>query len=179
MAVPTSVVPTRKSTFVTVAGLTAVALAVSATVEPTGAPAPVSGLVIVTEGTVTFTPTAVEVAVIPDASVARAVRLTTPAVEGIQVKSYGAANTLPTTVDPARKSTRLTTLAVPALGVAVELKVRLDPKPCEAPAVGAVKLTVGPIPAIETITNGEVAVLRFGVTPVVTTDVSVTVAVNV
>ena len=80
------VVPTRKSTLVTVAGLTAEAVAIKGTLAPRMTPAPESGLVRVTEGMVMLTTAAGEVAVKPAESVTRAVRLAEPATEGVQGK---------------------------------------------------------------------------------------------
>lgn len=83
--------PERKSTWSTVAGLTANAVAVSDTGRPTVTPAPPSGLVMVTDGTVILTFAAADVAVNPAESVTRAVRLAVPAAVGVHWIWYGVA----------------------------------------------------------------------------------------
>ena len=172
-----SVVPTRKSTLATEAGLTAVAVAVRGTTAPKATPAPDSGLVRLTAGTVIVTTAAVEVAAKLLESVTRAVRLAEPATDGVQVNEKGAANAEPITVLPERKSTRLT--VAPAGAVVVVVRLTAAPNPSEELLAGLVSTTVGPKPVTVTMTWGDVAVLRFGVVPVVTTEVSLTTAVRV
>jgi hypothetical protein len=81
-------------------------------------------------------------------------------------------------VVPERKSTRLTVAVPAAVGVAVN--VTLEPKPNDEPVGVVASVTDGnPAPVTVTMTSGDVAVFRFGLVPVVTTDVSVTAAVSV
>lgn len=124
-----------------------------------------------------MTLTGADTAVKPVDSVARAVKLTVPEAEGIQEKVYGAEKAVPTTVVPARKSTFV--IVAPELGAASALSETFDPNPTAEPFAGVVRPTVGPNPLTVTRTRGDVAVLRLGVVPVVTTEVSVTVAVRV
>jgi hypothetical protein len=160
-----------------VAGLTAVAAAVIGTTAPKATPAPVEGLVRLTEGTVIVTRTAVEVAVKLFESVTRAVRLAEPAVAGVQLNEYGAVNDDPSTVVPERKSTRLT--VAPEGAVALAVRLTAAPKPREEALAGLVSETVVSVLVTVTSTSGEVAVLRLGDVPVVTVEVSVTTAVSV
>ena len=177
VAEPTRVAPARKSTLATVAGDTAAAFATRGTTAPTVTPEPLKGLVKTTDGTVTLTTAGEETAENPPVSTARAVRLTEPAVDGIQVSEYGAEKSLPMSVVPARKSTLV--IEDPPLGIALATKSTLEPSPSAEPVVGLLRETVGPNPVTVTITRGDVAVLRFGLALVVTTEVSVTVAVKV
>ncbi len=147
------------------------------TTDPTVTPEPLNGLVRTTVGTVTLTTAGVEEALKPAESVARAVRLTEPDAAGIQLNEYGAENELPITVDPARKSTFV--MVEPPLGDAVAVSGTVEPRPSDEPLAGVSNVTEGPNPFTVTITKGEVAVFKFGVVPVVTTDVSVTDAVRV
>jgi hypothetical protein len=66
----------------TVAGEIAAAVAVNETGVPTVTPAPESGLVIATVGTVILTTAAAELAIVPAESIALAERLNTPAPAG-------------------------------------------------------------------------------------------------
>ena len=84
-AVPTSVAPAKKSTFVTVAGATELAVAVRATATPKVTPAPDVGAVSATLGTVTVTFTLADVTVVPLESVTRAVSAVTPEAVGVHV----------------------------------------------------------------------------------------------
>jgi hypothetical protein len=85
LAVPTKVVPAKKSTFATVAGATALALATTLTPLPAVTIALFEGVVIATDGPVTFTLTMVDVADVPFVSVARAVSAVMPVAEGVQL----------------------------------------------------------------------------------------------
>ena len=80
-----SVVPEKNSTLLTVAGATGVAVAVRVALVPNTMAVPAVGAVRETEGPVTLTLTAVEVAVAPLESVTRAVNAVTPAADGVQV----------------------------------------------------------------------------------------------
>ena len=86
-AVPTTTVPARNSTFATERPAAALALAVSVVEAPTPTPAPLTGVVKLTEGakaeTVTLTPG--EVTLNPLLSTTRAVRVTAPTGEAVQV----------------------------------------------------------------------------------------------
>jgi hypothetical protein len=87
-AVPTTVVPERKSTRVTVVPLLAAAVALNVAAVPSVSDAPLVGAVRETVGTpaaATVTLTAEEVIVAPLESVTRAVSAKFPAVEGVHV----------------------------------------------------------------------------------------------
>ena len=89
-AAPTSVVPTKKSTFVTVAGVTAVAFAVTKKAAPKVTPAVEVGAESATVGAVTMTFAIADVTVVPFESVTRAVSAVTPATVGVHVVANGA-----------------------------------------------------------------------------------------
>ena len=83
--VPTTALPERNSTLLTVAGLTAVAVAVSVVAEFVSSVAPAEGAVSETLGAVTLTLTIVEVAVVPLESVTFAVSAMMPEADGVQL----------------------------------------------------------------------------------------------
>jgi hypothetical protein len=150
VAVSISVVPTKNSTFVTVAGATGVEVAVSATATPSVTPEPAVGLVMATLGAVTFTFTTEEVTAVPFVSVTLAVRAMMPAAVGIQLTEKGAARAVPTTVVPARKSTRAT--VAPPAAVALAVRVLATPRGRFVPLAGSVTETVGTLVATVTLT---------------------------
>ena len=82
---PTSVAPAKKSTFVTVAGPVALAVAERATGLPNTTAVPAVGDVSATEGPVTLTFAINEVAVAANESVTRAVSETLPVAVGVQL----------------------------------------------------------------------------------------------
>lgn len=155
-AVPTIVVPARKSTRLTTAPPEADAVAVSEVLAPRATVVPFVGAVSATVGTevATVTATAEEVAAAPLLSVTRAVSETAPAVMGVQLNVKGAANDVLRSVVPEKNST-LDMVAGPT-AEAEALIVALDPSTIVLAAKGAVKDTDG----LETITLlvGEVAV---------------------
>jgi hypothetical protein len=79
------VVPKKKSTFVTVAGVTAVAFAVMTKAAPKVTPAPEVGAESATLGAVTVTFTLAVVTWVPLESVTRAVSAVTPEAVGVHV----------------------------------------------------------------------------------------------
>ena len=85
VAVPTSVAPAKKSTLVTVAVPTALALATSAVAVPSVTDVPATGLVSVTVGAVTLTLTTDDVTWVLLESVTRAVSAVMPDAAGVQV----------------------------------------------------------------------------------------------
>lgn len=154
MAVPTKVVPAKKSTLETVDGETAAAVADKVTAFPTTTAAPAMGAEIATLGPVTFTFTAVEVATVPLESVTRAESDVMPAALGDQLMEYGDVSAVPTTAVPARKSTRLT--EAPPEADADAVSVALEPSATTAPFEGAVRETVGTLVATVTETADDV-----------------------
>lgn len=86
MAVPTSAVPAKNSTLLTVAVPTAVAVAPRTLLAPSVSAAPAAGAVRATLGAVRVTLTAGEVLWTPLESVTRAESVVTPATVGVQVK---------------------------------------------------------------------------------------------
>src|SRR5712691_10515795 len=122
VAVPTSVVPSKKSTLTT---LPSASLAVAFTVMLAGAAttALLAGLVIATVGGVsTLILTAAETALAAPLSVALAVNVCVPAGRLARATPYGAAVAVPTSVPPSKKSTFAT---VPSLSEALALRETL------------------------------------------------------
>jgi hypothetical protein len=159
-AVPTRVVPTKKSTLATVAGATEAAEAESATATPAVGVAPAEGAVSTTDGAVTLTLTIKEVTAVPFESVTRAVRAFMPAVVGVHVMEYGAESAEPMAVVPAvKKSTRPT--VAPPLATAFAVTVVLAPRATLAPFVGAEMETVGVADVTVTLTADEVTMALF------------------
>ena len=158
-AVPTSVAPAKKSTFVTVAEPTALAVAVSATGDPRVAPEPAVGAVSATLGAVTLTFAITDVIDTPFESVTRAVSAVIPAAVGVQFTVKGVVNAVPILVVPARKSTRLT--MAPPLATAVAVSAVVVPSATDVPLVGTVMATVGAAAATVTLEAEEVAVVPF------------------
>ena len=145
-----SVVPEKNSTFDTVAGETAEADAVIAVLEPKTTALPEAGAVKVTDGPVTLTLLTGEVEVAPPESVTRALSATMPVLVGVQATEYGELSAVPTTVVPAKKSTRAT-VALPA-AVAVAVSVAVVPSATVAPLEGVVRLADKDPAAADTFT---------------------------
>ena len=145
VAVPTSVVtaaegPAKNSTFETNAGLTAEVAARSDTGAPTATMEPEAGAVMETDGDVTRTFTAGDVAIAPFESVTRALKAKVPDTTGTQLADSDALSDVETTVVPTRNSSFAT---VPAGAVAVaEITVEV-PSTILVPEVGAVTVAVG------------------------------------
>src|SRR5882672_5622763 len=140
VAVPTSVVPSKKSTLAT---LPSASPAVAFTVMLAGAVKTVllAGLVIVTVGGVsTLILTAAEVALTPWLSVALAVNVCVPAARLARATPYGAAVAVPTSVPPSKKSTFAT---LPSASLAVAFTVMLAGAVKTALLAGLVIATVG------------------------------------
>jgi hypothetical protein len=159
--VPTNAVPAKKSTFVIVAGATAVAFAERVTELPRVTLVPAVGAVRATVGAVTLTFAIEETAVCPFESVTLAVTANTPAAVGVQVAENGAPREVPTTVVATRNST-LATVAVPTV-VAVAVNVVVVPRATLEPLVGAVS-TAARLPgaaATLTLMAGDVTAVPF------------------
>ena len=119
----------------------------------------------------------VEVTAVPFESVTRAVSAVMPVAVGVQLIVYGAESTVPMTVVPERKSTRLTT--APPLADALAVTVAEVPRGIEAPFVGVVIATVGTEVATVTATAVEViAALLESVTRAVSETLPVAVGVQ-
>ena len=159
--------PAKKSTRVTVAGATAIAVAARATGTPIVTVAPAPGAVRATLGAVTetLTFTTVEVTTVPSVSVTLAVNALIPVALGVQLKVYSepevGVRAVPMIVVPARKSTRLT--AAPPLAVADALIVVGEPSAMDAPFVGAVIAI-----AVRELATVTLAVFEVVVTPPLT-----------
>ncbi len=153
------VLPEKKSTLLTDAGATGVAVAARVRGEPKVALVPVDGDVSATDGAVTFTLTMLEVAVAPLESVTRAVIAKIPDAVGGQLIEYGAAKAVPIEVAPARKSTRPT--VAPPLPDALAVIVAMVPKGIPVPLVGLVIETVGSAAATVTFTGEDVTIVPF------------------
>jgi hypothetical protein len=139
----------------TVAVPEALAVAVRATATPNVAPAPAVGAVSATTGAaVTVTLIVADVTVVPFESVTRAVSAVTPEAVGVHVVEWGAVSEDPTTVEPTRKSTRVT--VTPAAAVAVAVSVGDVPRATEAPFTWLVRTIVGTEVATVTLTADEV-----------------------
>jgi hypothetical protein len=151
-AVPTTVVPTRKSTLLTVAPPTALAVALIVLALPKAILAPLVGEVIATVGVVdaTTTLTAEDMTVAELESVTRAVNTKEPLVVGVQEVEYGAETAEPTSTGldvwfegATKKSTRETVAGVAAKAVAVRFTA--EPMTRVEPAVGTVSEMVGAV----------------------------------
>jgi hypothetical protein len=165
-AVPTTVVPTKKSTLLTVAPPTALAVALIEVPLPNAMLVPLVGEVITTVGVVdaTTTLTAEDMTVAELESVTRAVNTKEPLVVGVQEVEYGAETAEPTSTGldvwfegATKKSTRETVAGVVAKAVAV--RVTPEPMTRVEPAVGTVSAMVGAVTF--TFTTAEVTLVPF------------------
>jgi hypothetical protein len=162
LEVPRRVVPAKKSTLVTVAGATGVAVAVRDVETPRVTTAPESGFERATVGAllVTVTLTMPEVATTPLESVTRAVSAAAPVALGTQVAVAAKLETadvgmwVATTAPPTRKSTRLT--VAPPVVVAVAARVWVVLSPTDAPLAGLVIEIEGREAATVTLTTEDV-----------------------
>lgn len=156
-----SVAPEKNSTFDIVAGATGVAVAVSTVLDPKTMVLEAAGAVRATVGPVTLTLLVGEVDVAPFESVTRAVRATIPVVVGVHEVEYGEVKAVPTTVVPAKKSTRAT-VALPA-AVAVAVNVAVVPSATDAPLEGDVRVAESVPTAADTftLTGAEVTIVPF------------------
>lgn len=153
---PTTVEPERKSTFEIPVPPACEAVAESVSAVPTLAVAPAVGAVSETVGPATVTFTTDDVAVVPFESVARAVNAVTPVADGVHEMEYGELTAVPTTVEPAKKST-LAIVGPPATE-AVAVNVVAAPTETVDPLLGAVRDTVGVTETTVTLTLADAAV---------------------
>src|SRR5712692_725419 len=172
VAVPTSVPPSKKSTFATVPSLS-VAFAVRETLAGVVKLALLAGPVIVTVGGVsTIILTAAEVVLAPRLSVAIAVSVCAPAARLARATPKGAAVAVPTSVAPSKKSTLAT---LPSASPAVAVTVMLAGAMKTALLAGPVIVTVGGVSTIMIILTAAEVVLN----PTLSVAIAVSVCVPV